>query len=99
MEFMSAEFDRFDADKSGESGSPLIAAIAGGARQACPSGRSGQVGKPDLVEPVGNEILQHKEWFQCLEKAAQPARSGLCCVRCLRWAWLEDQPRKKSLAF
>jgi hypothetical protein len=99
MEFLSAECDRPDGDKSGESGSPSIAAIAGGVRHVCPSGRSGQGVEPDSVEQVGNEILQHKEWFQCLKNAAQPARSRLCCVRCLRWAWLEDQPRKKSLAF
>jgi hypothetical protein len=27
----------------------------------------GKVVEPDSVEPVGNEILQHKDWFQCLE--------------------------------
>ena len=61
MEFMSAEFDRLDVDKSGELGFPSIAAIAGGVRQACPSGRSGQRVGPDSAKPVGNGILQRKE--------------------------------------
>jgi EF hand len=77
IEFMSAEFDLLDVDnRSGELDphqllqSQAVSFNFKHARQACPSGSSGQVVGPDSdsdsdsAEPAGNEILQHKEWFE-----------------------------------
>jgi hypothetical protein len=99
MKFMSAEFDRLDVDKSGELDPHELLQSQVSVRHARPADQdmSSSRTRPN---PYVTKFFSTKSGF-CTLRVHRTARSkrAVLCVRWQAWAWLEDQLRKKSLAF